>query len=416
MSLLRDVPFAHFGTDPMAARVLDALNRFVSKTTAPTAPGGAITAATLFRGAHPGETVGPYISQFLYTPYAYGGLAVRQAYADEADPTSMLDLAGWVAVQNGAHPGPPTLLASGPSYAATARTLGSMVHGDPLYQFFYAAAQCAAQAGIGTEGFVEHAVTTAWTTSGGVDVLAAVAHVALGALHTSWWQKWAVGMRIRPEVYAQRYELTRTHPELAAQVPGLSALKANLERAPDLIEAVLDANEARTGGTARTALLAGLYPEGSPTHPSLPAGHAVVAGACVTVLKAMLRTFEDEHGAVETTWLCNNTGRQAVHSLDGQTLEAYEAPDAAQMTVNGELNKLASNVALGRDWAGVHYRADGDGGLLAGEEYAITYLLDRSRAYREAERGSLFAGWTLQKFDGSVIKITPSGVDALVGL
>ncbi len=28
------------------------------------------------------------------------------------------------------------------------------------------------------------------------------------------------------------------------------------------------------------------FPEGSPTHPSYGAGHATVAGACVTILKA----------------------------------------------------------------------------------------------------------------------------------
>ena len=32
------------------------------------------------------------------------------------------------------------------------------------------------------------------------------------------------------------------------------------------------------------------YAEGSPTHPSWPSGHAVVAGACVTVIKAMMAT------------------------------------------------------------------------------------------------------------------------------
>jgi hypothetical protein len=33
-------------------------------------------------------------------------------------------------------------------------------------------------------------------------------------------------------------------------------------------------------------LLPMAYPEGCPTHPSYPAAHAVIAGACVTVLKA----------------------------------------------------------------------------------------------------------------------------------
>src|SRR4051812_7614099 len=35
-----------------------------------------------------------------------------------------------------------------------------------------------------------------------------------------------------------------------------------------------------------TYLLPQAYPEGCPLHPSYPAGHATIAGACVTILKA----------------------------------------------------------------------------------------------------------------------------------
>ena len=84
------------------------------------------------------------------------------------------------------------------------------------------------------------------------------------------------------------------------------------------------------------------------------------------------------------------------------------------MTVNGELNKLGSNVALGRDFAGVHYRADGDGGMLAGEDYAISYLAAKLKSYREADQKyHLFDGWVLQKFDGSVVRITHKGAQSL---
>jgi hypothetical protein len=40
-------------------------------------------------------------------------------------------------------------------------------------------------------------------------------------------------------------------------------------------------------------------------------------------------------------------------------------------TVGGELNKLAANVALGRDTAGVHWRSDGVEGLNLGEGVAV---------------------------------------------
>ena len=40
---------------------------------------------------------------------------------------------------------------------------------------------------------------------------------------------------------------------------------------------------------AGNALLPMAFPEGSPTHPAYGAGHATVAGACVTILKAWFK-------------------------------------------------------------------------------------------------------------------------------
>jgi hypothetical protein len=42
------------------------------------------------------------------------------------------------------------------------------------------------------------------------------------------------------------------------------------------------------------------------------------------------------------------------------SLVPYAGP---ALTVGNELNKLASNIALGRDAAGVHYRSDGVQGI-----------------------------------------------------
>jgi len=407
-ALLRDVPFYRYSQDPRVAMVLRELNKFPSKTSAPT-ENGYITARTLFRGPNPGETHGPYVSQFLYKRFLYGNMDMEQKYHVEKDPTNMLSMEGWRAVQNGeVHE---SIKTEGKAYAFTGRVTGSMVHNDPLQQFYYNAALIALQNGIPEAGMGTVA-STAWTTAGPPDVFASVSHVAVGALRVAWWQKFGMGMRIRPEVFAQRYELARKHDDLLDQrhgVPGLAQLKANIEVASSLIEAVLSDNEDRTG--TRTALLAGQFPEGSPTHPSLPAGHAVVAGACVTVLKAMLKTFEDDDCTVETKWVAD--GRTAEHSIDGNSLVKYAEADASKMTVNGELNKLASNVALSRDFAGVHYRADGDGGILAGEDYAISYLKDKMKVYREAHPYDLFDGWVLQKFDGTVVMITQNGAKGI---
>src|SRR5207244_940824 len=88
-----------------------------------------------------------------------------------------------------------------------------------------------------------------------------------------------------------------------------------------------------TRSRGSSALLPHSYPEGAPTHPSYPAGHAVIAGACATVLKA----FFNENFVIP----------QAVTPApDGQTLKPYKE---GELKVGAELDKLAENVALGRD-------------------------------------------------------------------
>jgi hypothetical protein len=71
----------------------------------------------------------------------------------------------------------------------------------------------------------------------------------------------------------------------------------------------------------------------------------------------------------------------------------------AQLTVEGELNKLASNIAIGRDWAGVHYFTDYYESLLMGEEIAISILEEQKLTF-----GENFS-MTLAKFDGTTIRI-----------
>jgi hypothetical protein len=227
-------------------------------------------------------------------------------------------------------------------------------------------------------------------------------------------------MRIRPEVMAQRIELARTNPALARgrnEIPGLRAISSNMAIAGGLLDMVKADNKLRTaarnGDAGVESLFLGLhYREGSPPHPSLPAGHATVAGACATVLKAMLQTFDGNDPTKPTKWVAD--GRVASQaSRDGTTVEAYTDADGAEMTVNGELNKLGAHIALGRNWAGVHYRADGDGGMVLGEDFAISYLVDKASEYGSPAIG-LFDGWLLEKFDGSVVRITAAGVEELL--
>jgi hypothetical protein len=131
------------------------------------------------------------------------------------------------------------------------------------------------------------------------------------------------------------------------------------------------------------------FPEGSPAHPSYGAGHATVAGACVTILKAL---FDGELPVTDFFPVVEPTD-------DGSTLMPYLGADVGQMTIAGELNKLGSNVATGRNLAGVHWRTDGEESMRLGEEVAIRVLRGQKPTYNEG------FGATFKRFDGTMITI-----------
>lgn len=70
------------------------------------------------------------------------------------------------------------------------------------------------------------------------------------------------------------------------------------------------------------------------------------------------------------------------------------------LTVGGELNKLAANIALERDFAGVHWCSDGSEGMKLGEAVAIGLLQDYRETYNES-----FKGFSFTKFDGTRVII-----------
>ncbi len=398
-SLTRDVPYSDYATDSTVAAVVATLNNFADKTVAPT-DGGAITNSTFGKGHSTDELVGPYVSQLLYLPYNYGNISVVQKYIVEEDYDASTDSAEWLSIQNGAVNG--STVTTDPKYAYNSRVLGSKVHNDPLYQFYYQAGLICLQNGIGPQGF-SNARSSAWTSGGGPNVLASVAHVALGALRVAWAQKWGVAMAIRPEVVAQRITLAhKQSEEFIKHVPGLKNIKQCCD---DKMTGILDLVAAANGSDPTNFLLKAQFPEMSPTHPSLCAGHAAVACACSTVLKAMLQTHNEDGS--RKAWPV-----AAVHSVDGDSLIDYTDADASGMTVIGEINKLASNISLGRDAAGVHRRQDFSVGQIVGEKFAISYLCDVAKELSESENG-MFEGWILEKFDGSTVKITATGVESV---
>jgi hypothetical protein len=185
-----------------------------------------------------------------------------------------------------------------------------------------------------------------------------------------WYQKWLVHRRVRPEMFGGRIH---NHVTGAAKYPIHSDV---------LNSAALKA----VFNVKGSYLLPQAYPAGSPLHPSYPAAHAVTVGAGITVLKA---TFNE-------SFLIQNP---VMPSDDGLSLAPYTG---ASLTVGGELNKLASNIALGRDAAGVHYRSDGVEGIKLGEAIAISILRDTATLYNE-----VFPGFSFTMYDGTPVTICP---------
>jgi hypothetical protein len=208
-------------------------------------------------------------------------------------------------------------------------------------------------------------------TFGAPAIATAVAEIATGALKAVWYQKWLVHRRLRPEAYG-----------------GLVHNMLSGARFYPLHADVLSSHAAAAVKILHnTYLLPMAFPEGSPLHPSYGAGHATVAGAAVTILKALF----DESYVIPNP---------VVPSADGLSLMLYAGSDAGSLTVGTELNKLASNIALGRNFAGVHWRSDYEESLKLGEALAISVLADQKLTYREP-----FAGFTFTKFDGTKITV-----------
>jgi hypothetical protein len=69
------------------------------------------------------------------------------------------------------------------------------------------------------------------------------------------------------------------------------------------------------------------------------------------------------------------------------------------LTVEGELNKLAANIAIGRSGAGVHYDSDYIESFRLGEQTALGVLEEQKLTY--GENFSL----TVPLFDGTTVRI-----------
>lgn len=367
MALLRDVPFADFTSDPLAALAAAELND-LSDYRAPR-QGGKVTPELLFRGDERGDVRGPYLSQFLLRDIQYGTLLIPQLLDTVRDQDFLTDFDSWLAVQRGFAVSPIERDQQNRRYIQTPRDLANYVHFDALYEAYLNAALILLDLGAPVDNgnpYAHSANQEGFGTYGGPHLLSLVTEVATRALKAQWFQKWFVHRRLRPEAFGGRIHahLTqlRDYSMIDTEVLDSTALKLTNEK---------------TG----TFLLPQAFPEGSPLHPAYGSGHATVAGACVTVLKAWF----------DESWVLPDP---MVPNTAGTALEPYTGPDADRLTVGGELDKVAANIAIARNMAGVHWRTDYSEAIRLGEAVAIGVLRDQVRVGHES------ASFGLTRFDG----------------
>ena len=388
-SLLRDVPFTAYESNMLAiqaAAELSSLPAYVG----PRNTAGQVTPGLLFRGAFPGETLGPHVSQFMLQPTFFGSQPISQqqwTYLPGNDYGT--DFASWLDIQNGVDTGLRNPMDPQFRYRRNGRDLAANTHIDVLFQEYFIAFLLlmsinATAPGAFTPGgapynpgnpYNNSITENGFGTFGGPDMAASIEEVAVKALNAVWYQKWFVHLRPRPEAIGGIVHLLKTGQQANTDVRLSQAI---------LNSQALQQSYNRYGSW----LLSQAFPEGSPAHPAYPTGHGTIAGACITVLKFFF----------DGSFVIPNP---VVSSEDGLTLAPYTGADAGQLTVNGELNKLGHNVSFGHGiHAGIHWRSDTDTSLLFGEAVALSYLRDKARCYNEP-----FSA-TLTKFDGTTATIT----------
>lgn len=372
-AMTRDVPLSQYGNERLTNAALQDLQRYPEFS--------GLNANTLFRGGLPGEDIGPMISQFLWKPFNLGSTPFPQLYRTTvAGNDHLTGYQAWLGVQNGQPPATAATFDSTTRYIRNGRDLAEYVHTDYSFQAFSIAAQILLSFGAAALDDANPYKTSGrqagFATFGSPHVHDLVARVAALALKAAWYQKWQLHRRIRPEEYAGRLH---NHINRAAKYPLPDSLFSSL---------ALPAVFSKYG----SYLLPMAYPEGCPVHPAYPGGHATIAGACTTVLKA----FFNESFVIPNP---------VVASDDGLSLQPFTS---AQLTIGTELNKLASNIAYGRDTAGVHWRTDEIAGLQLGEAVALSVLTEFNSCYNEK-----FSGFTLTKFDGTTVTLNTQPDDSI---
>ena len=368
-ALCRDVPFAEYESSEIVAKAAKHLGQ---------------KAATAFRGSTPGDLTGPYVSQFLLRNVPFGATFVTQRFSVPTRGNDfMTTLSEWSSMHTGFPPWRAQDFDPTPRYIRNGRDLAEYVHYDFAHQAYISAALILINSTVktvlncnqfksGNNPYRYSTVEEGFGTFGPPEALDWIGRVVTPVLKAAYCQKWMVHRRARPEEIGAWIHQTRTGARTYPLHPSILHSEA------------VDAVFAQT----RTYLLPQAYPEGCPIHPSYPAGHAAIAGACSVVLKACFDGSMLLPSCVEPT----SDGLKLIPTVN-------YAP-----TVEDEINKLAFNIAMARNWSGIHFRSDDVAGLRLGEQVGISVLQDLARTFSED-----FKGFSIRRFDRTNVHITPKG-------
>ena len=198
------------------------------------------------------------------------------------------------------------------------------------------------------------------------------------------YQKFQNHLRLRPEALAGR--LARVQEiEALPEIKAINEISGQFSAMASQLMPVMNAIRAHNlcRGGENLPLLPMAFQEGSPMHPAYGAGHATVAGACVTVLKAFFNT------KAELRWTSDGIRFLLTEDPTGIPVQLVTADDGAclemqftdtPLTLLGELIARCKH-SIGRNMAGVHYYSDYYDSLRMSEEIAVGILEEQAYGY-----------------------------------
>ena len=457
LAILRDQPFCDFEEGKTNSCIQESISRLnqlpyiQNQTGRPRKVNGCgqLDDQTIFRGSSPGVEVWPYLSQFLLIgttdrngkgTVADGKISYGVLHIDQKLPVVvkgkdfMLTMPEYVAVQRGLKQKQESYESEGDCrpnrrFITTPRDLATYVHYDALYEAYLNACMILLEmktpldpafnhlsgVGAGSGNGQTRRNAGGFALYGGPHILTLVTEVATRALKAVRFQKFNNHIRLRPEALAARIHLVKklqaNDPEITR---AMGTIPKNLSRDLDAFAGAINAetlNKINTlvkrDGRPEGYFLPMAFPEGSPMHPAYGAGHATVAGACVTILKAFFDTNTVLAKAKKDGKIAFQTRTEGDKSViyrppaeHGDELCESISSEQDFLTLEGELNKLAANISIGRDMAGVHYFSDYYDSLRMGEKVALGILEEQALTY-STDPFVL----SIPTFDGDVVRI-----------